>query len=348
VLGPGYKANWSPDGTHIVYARHGKTAAGDTVWIMDADGRNPHRIMKGARDPAWRPVGGISAVATTQFGMYSNTPPGGATGDTASNWKATRDAYMTPDVVWRREFFSGLPRSYKQGDPALGIKTFLSFKSSYADIQSGAAKAAIQAFAKTWPPGCYATWQHEPENRRKPFAADPYNRFVLPFEKVYQWVKAVRPDVHFGPVYMAFQWGPSGKAAAVASRWEVPAAYADFYGVDWYSFGFTPPTWNLATAPDFQTWFRDFSPFGKPVWLSEFGIASTSSHGGGKTDDQTVSIINASRRWVTAHPQVAGVMYWNGYRSDNGAHDIQITPTASRPVGRPKSLAAWNAWTTGR
>jgi hypothetical protein len=54
-LGRGYKANWSADGTRIVYARLGMTAAGDATWVMDADGSNAHRIMNGAGDPAWRP-----------------------------------------------------------------------------------------------------------------------------------------------------------------------------------------------------------------------------------------------------------------------------------------------------
>lgn len=54
-LGHGYMANWSPDGTQIVYARLGMTAAGDAIWLMGANGRNAHRIMKGASDPAWRP-----------------------------------------------------------------------------------------------------------------------------------------------------------------------------------------------------------------------------------------------------------------------------------------------------
>ena len=54
-LGRGYLANWSPDGTQIVYARMGMTAAGDAIWLMGANGRNAHRIMNGANDPAWRP-----------------------------------------------------------------------------------------------------------------------------------------------------------------------------------------------------------------------------------------------------------------------------------------------------
>jgi hypothetical protein len=58
VFGRGYKADWSPDGTHIVYARLGMTAAGDAIWIMDANGRKPHRIMNSAGDPAWRTTTG--------------------------------------------------------------------------------------------------------------------------------------------------------------------------------------------------------------------------------------------------------------------------------------------------
>ncbi len=57
LLGRGYKADWSPDGSHIVYARLGMTA-GDAIWIMDANGRNAHRIMNSASDPAWRPTSG--------------------------------------------------------------------------------------------------------------------------------------------------------------------------------------------------------------------------------------------------------------------------------------------------
>ncbi len=58
VLSRGYLANWSADGTQIVYARMGSAAAGDAIWIMDANGRNTHRIMNGATDPAWRLTSG--------------------------------------------------------------------------------------------------------------------------------------------------------------------------------------------------------------------------------------------------------------------------------------------------
>jgi Tol biopolymer transport system component len=54
MLARGYLADWSPDGTQIVYTRMGDTPAQDSVWIMNRDGSNPHRITTGAANPAWR------------------------------------------------------------------------------------------------------------------------------------------------------------------------------------------------------------------------------------------------------------------------------------------------------
>jgi Tol biopolymer transport system component len=51
----GRDARWSNDGTAIVYTRMGETYADDTVWIMNRNGSNPHRILRGGADPAWRP-----------------------------------------------------------------------------------------------------------------------------------------------------------------------------------------------------------------------------------------------------------------------------------------------------
>jgi Tol biopolymer transport system component len=54
-LGRGYLASWAPDGLSIVYARLGEGPAGDSIWIMGANGSRPHRIFRGATDPAWGP-----------------------------------------------------------------------------------------------------------------------------------------------------------------------------------------------------------------------------------------------------------------------------------------------------
>ena len=55
-LGRGYKADWSPDGRRIVFARLGEAPAGDAVWVMNANGSNRRRLFRGASAPAWRPV----------------------------------------------------------------------------------------------------------------------------------------------------------------------------------------------------------------------------------------------------------------------------------------------------
>ena len=55
-LGRGYLANWSPDGSRIVFARLGLTPAGDSIWVMARDGSGRRRIMSRATDPAWRPA----------------------------------------------------------------------------------------------------------------------------------------------------------------------------------------------------------------------------------------------------------------------------------------------------
>jgi TolB protein len=54
-LGRGYLADWTRDGTGIVYVRQGDMPSHDSVWIMNRDGHNAHRILIGASNPAWRP-----------------------------------------------------------------------------------------------------------------------------------------------------------------------------------------------------------------------------------------------------------------------------------------------------
>jgi hypothetical protein len=54
MLGRGYLADWSADSSKIIYTRMGDTAAQDSIWIMNRNGSNPHRIMTGAANPAWR------------------------------------------------------------------------------------------------------------------------------------------------------------------------------------------------------------------------------------------------------------------------------------------------------
>ena len=61
---------WSPDGKSIAWAsaRQGKAA----VWVMDADGKNPHRITpldSEADEPTWSPDGKRIAFVSTRDGF---------------------------------------------------------------------------------------------------------------------------------------------------------------------------------------------------------------------------------------------------------------------------------------
>jgi Tol biopolymer transport system component len=55
---------WSPDGSQIAFVsqRDGDVA----VWVMDADGQNKRKLVKG-RDPAWSPDGSQIAFVSGQF-----------------------------------------------------------------------------------------------------------------------------------------------------------------------------------------------------------------------------------------------------------------------------------------
>jgi TolB protein len=54
-LGRGYRAEWSRDGSRIVYARMGDMPSQDSIWVMNRDGGNAHRIFHGGSFPSWRP-----------------------------------------------------------------------------------------------------------------------------------------------------------------------------------------------------------------------------------------------------------------------------------------------------
>jgi len=60
--------HWSPDGTEIAFLRSGD------LWIMNADGTNPHLIVVGASRIAWSPDG--SRIAFSGVGLETVSPDG--------------------------------------------------------------------------------------------------------------------------------------------------------------------------------------------------------------------------------------------------------------------------------
>ena len=56
-------AAWSPGGQHIAFA-----SLNGGIWVMDADGANPHQLPVGGYEPAWSPDGSRIAFASGPLG----------------------------------------------------------------------------------------------------------------------------------------------------------------------------------------------------------------------------------------------------------------------------------------
>ena len=60
---PEFDAAWSPDGTRIAFRSDSGPAADSEIWLMNANGSNPHRLTRGL-SPVWSPDGSKIAYAS--------------------------------------------------------------------------------------------------------------------------------------------------------------------------------------------------------------------------------------------------------------------------------------------
>jgi hypothetical protein len=285
------------------------------------------------------------------IGMYNNctilntdgyAAGGGYPGDTSANYRIICDAYLDPAIMKVRRCFSGgLPSTYAgsagANDVAQGIVSCLSVKSDPAGTAAGNFNATISSLAASMPNGSYLIWHHEPEGDMSASA------FVNAFRVFYTAAKAGNANVLVGPAHLGYGWRPGSNTVVNPDDWWVGASFCDWIGVDSYQFD-----WQTAQSMEFDPFHRRWHDYmvtkGKPLCLTEYAVLTDSqdpNHLGQHPDSQRVPAIGQSMDWFASTGKYGFVLYWNGYHSDAGTHDQELTPTKSHPAGRPTVLNMW-------
>jgi hypothetical protein len=287
------------------------------------------------------------------LGLYNNCTTSGTDGytttypgDTSAHYAEINGAYMdNTKVKVRRSFNTGLPAnlaaSSGASDAANGLTPCISVKSDPATTASGSFDATITTLAASMPAGSYLIWHHEPENDMAGTLFTPASQHF------YDVAKAANPNLLIGPSYMAYQWRAGQAATTTPDDWWPGIAHCDFLACDAYIFAWQATVLaGIGSSVDsgFTRWHSWAVAKGKPLILTELGIEVDSPlYAGKQFDTDRVTMLGNSLTYLKAQGY-AMVLYWNGYHSDAGTHDINITPSVSVPSGHPTVLAVWNSF----
>lgn len=112
-------AEWSPDGTQLVFLR--QTNSADEIWAVGADGSNPTRLIQGTfvRSPTWSPDGTRIAFIKGSDDSHANIWVMGADGSNPTNLTQDQSTYGPLD--WSPDGSRLLFESSRTGSTSIDI-----------------------------------------------------------------------------------------------------------------------------------------------------------------------------------------------------------------------------------
>lgn len=217
----------------------------------------------------------------------------------------------TPDETKKRYPLVQLTREFKGGviepqnlNPSTknlcqkvwdaGLICNVSFKFSVAEVLNGKWQPFIEQWAATIRDSgrsaqTILTIWHEPENDKH---FNSPEQFVLYFNQVHDWVKAVDPSILTCHAALGYRYRDNGEIDSVeATKW---VTKADINSIDIYSGRSFPLDMTLKTSTGFSRWLGS-RPGGSKWAVSERGWIA-----GSDKSAERVASINAEFDWLTS------------------------------------------------
>lgn len=256
----------------------------------------------------------VSFALTTLSTLWvgADAPP--ASGESFHQAFNRVTAEIGPPLPVYRAYLQGPPWNFNTATQTNwtatnNVHAFVSVKGDPAAMAAGSYDAQIRAFAEQFPTN-WASWltvQHEAEAPDKGFTGAS---FVATFDRFYQQVKAVRPDIPVGPCSMAFQWAVGRHVDDTGGPGAWTPAQFDFASVDTYSL--TGPTERLADHGGHMRWHNHYAQFGVPLMVVERGLNHLAP---GNTMDVIADILLDDEQWMLANGYTM-LLYWQKQGGD--------------------------------